>query len=317
MNRARIFHRFLFSVAVSVTIGAIFFYFVPQQDITARLQQVEVQWHYLPLFFLAVLGNIYLRGETLALLVNSREHVSSGRWMAISSAHNLSTSLSGLVLGDAVLVWLLNRLDIHWQKSLFTTVVARMFELPSLILLMFLGLIGTPMLFPTQKLWIIFSGLAFAASFTLLFRLDWLVEQAPRGLWLGQKDKAAQLAQTYRHLASRCMQPLLLLSVGKIVSAFLFYVFAMRLFSIDQTIWEECLVFGIFTFASIFPIQGVLGLGTFEAYFSIGLIMLGWASDTALAVGFLVHMLFLASFALITAVCFFAIFLPYKKVRQD
>lgn len=71
MNRAKIFHRFLLPIAITLTMGAILFYFAPPQDITARLEQVEVQWHYLPLFLLAVLGNIYLRSETLALLART------------------------------------------------------------------------------------------------------------------------------------------------------------------------------------------------------------------------------------------------------
>ena len=45
--------------------------------------------------------------------------------------------------------------------------------------------------------------------------------------------------------------------------------------------------------------QGVAGLGTFEAYLAAGLILLGWASAPALALAFMVHMLFLASFTLI------------------
>ena len=247
-----------------------------------------------------MLVNLYLRGKTLALLVNSPEHIPTKHWFAVSSAHNLSTSLSGLILGDAVLFWLLNRFNIHWQKSLFTTLIARVFELPMLLLLLFLGLIGSPGLFPTQTFWVIFSGLAFVASFSGLFFLNRFIDTVPTRLWLGHEDKVEAFGQAYGDLSRRCMRALLLLSAGKILSAFLFYAFAMRLFSIDESVWGEFFVFGIFNFASIFPIQGILGLGTFEAYFSIGLILLGWTTATVLVVGFCVHILFLFSFLLIT-----------------
>lgn len=286
---------------------------MPLRDTVAHLEQVEIQWHYLPLFFLAVLVNLYLRGETLTLLVNSPKHMSTGHWMAISSAHNLGTSVSGLVLGDAVLFWLLNRFHIHWQKSLFTTLIARFFELPVLIMLLFLGLIGNPGIFPAQELWTFISGLAFVLSFTLLFCLNWLIDRVPERVWFGQGMKVTQLGQAYRQLSDRCMTPLLLLSAGKILSAFLFYIFAMRLFSIDLTIWEESFVFGIFNFAGILPIQGILGLGTFEAYFSIGLILLGWSSAAVLVLGFCVHMLFLTSFLFIM-LCFFIWVVPRGKI---
>ena len=296
---------------MTLGIGALIFYFVPPKDIVADLKNVEIQWHYLPLFLLAVLANLYLRGKTLALLLNSPDHISSGRWMTISSAHNMSTSLSGMILGDAVLVWLLNRFDIHWQKSLFTTLIARVFELPMLLALLFLGLLGSPTLFPAQEVWVWLSGLAFIASFSLLFFLNQAIDSVPHRLWFGQRQKALAFGQAYRALSDRCMSTLLLLSAGKIAAAFLFYTFAMRLFSIDQSLWEEFFVFGVFNFASLFPIQGILGLGTFEAYFSLGLVLLGWVSATVLVLAFCVHMLFLITFLLIALCCF--VFLVDRK----
>lgn len=316
MTKSKTIYRLFLSIGVTLAIGVLFFQFTPSQDLFAQLKQVEIQWHYLPLFFIAVLLNIYLRGEALALLINSQTDVAPKNWMAISSAHNLSTSLSGLILGDAVLFWLLNRFDIHWQKSLFTTLITRFFEVPWFVLILFVGFFLTPTLFPTQQIWTLLSGLTFVLTISLLFWIGWLVDWLPRGLWLGQGEKVERFVQAYRLLSDRCMKQLLFLNVGKILTGLLFYIFAMRMFSIDLTVGEECFVFGIFTFASLFPIQGILGLGTFEAYFSMGLILLGWQGAEVLVLGFFVHMLFLTTFVLITLYFFFSVFLASKTANE-
>lgn len=304
MNRTDILKRLTLSLVVTLALIALFLYFIPLSDILGGLYRFEITWAFLPAFLLAVLGNIYIRGATLALLVNSPEPVPSIRWLTLSATHNASTSLSGMIFGDALLFWLLNRFDIHWKKSLFITLLMRVFEVPPLLLFLFLGLVGASAQLPGRELWGLLAGIAFVASMFLLFFLDTLLARLPHKLWLGQGEKVADLCVAYRQVTARCMRPLLVYSFLKIALSLLYFLFVFRFFSIELDFWQVCLVFGIFNFATALPIQGVAGLGTFEAYFSAGLILLGWASATALALALLIHMLFLGSFLLIALLCF-------------
>lgn len=278
---------------------------MPVGELRAHVGDVQWHWACLPLFVAAVFGNVYLRGLTLALIVNAQPAVGQSRWLAISSAHNLGTSLSGMVFGDAFLFWLMYRFGVHWKRSIFTTLLARVFELPPLLLVFFLGVLCVPGIMPWQGAAALLLGLAFLACLVALFAMDSLLARVPARWWLGQAEKVSAFRSAYRELTAASMAPLLGLSFAKIALSLLYFVFALELLGQELSVPQVCLLFGVFNFATALPVQGVAGLGTFEAYFGAGLVLAGFSGAAALALAFQVHMLFLASFvllALVTAV---------------
>lgn len=302
MDGSRLARRLGLSAAITVGFAALLVAVVPVGDLLGQFTEVSLHWAWLPLFFLAVLGNVYLRGATLALIVNATPAVGQARWLAISCAHNLGTSLSGMVFGDAFLFWLMYRFGIHWKKSIFTTLLARVFELPPLLLVFFVGVLGVPGLLPGQQLVALLLGVAFVTGVALLFVLDPLLGRVPHRVWLGHEDKVAGFRGAYRELTARGMWALLALSFAKIALSLLYFVFALQFFGQGLSLLQVCLLFGVFNFATALPVQGLAGLGTFEAYFGAGLVLMGWAGAAALALAFQVHMLFLASFVLLALV---------------
>lgn len=302
MDTGRVVSRLGLSLAVTAGFLALLVLVVPLGDMRAQFMAVQLDWFYLPLFLAAALGNIYVRGLTLALIVNANPPVGASRWFAISSAHNLGTSVSGMVFGDAFLFWLMYRFGIHWKRSIFTTLLARVFELSPLLLIFFLGLLLTPDLFPGQIGATLLAGLAFAFSVVSLFVLDPLLGKLPSSIWLGHGDKVEGFRVAYRELTGRCMVVLLVMSYLKIALSLLYFVFALALFSQELSIIHICLLFGVFNFATALPIQGLAGLGTFEAYFSAGLLLIGWTGAAALTLAFQVHMLFLVAFVFLALI---------------
>lgn len=302
MDTGRVLSRLALCLAVTAGFLALLVVVAPLGDIRTQMIAVQVDWFYLPLFLAAALGNIYVRGVTLALIVNADPLVGASRWFAISAAHNLGTSLSGLVFGDAFLFWLMYRFGIHWKRSVFTTLLARVFELSPLLLIFLVGLLLVPDLFPGQGAATLLVGLAFLVSVVSLFVLDPLLGRMPARAGLGQGDKVASFRAAYRALTDRCMRSLLVLSYLKIGLSLLYFVFALALFSQELSILQVCVLFGIFNFATALPIQGLAGLGTFEAYFGAGLLLMGWTGAAALALAFQVHMLFLVAFVLLALV---------------
>lgn len=302
MDRSRLLKRLGLSVAITAAFLILLIAVVPEGDLRGQFTDVSLDWGWLPLFFLAVVGNVYLRGVTLALIVNATPAVGQARWLAIASAHNLGTSLSGMVFGDAFLFWLMYRFGIHWKKSIFTTLLARVFELPPLLLVFFVGVLGVPGLLPGQQWIALLLGVAFVTGVVLLFVLDPLLARVPHRAWLGHEGKVSGFRSAYRALTSRSMGALLALSFAKIALSLLYFVFALQFFGQGLSLLQVCLLFGVFNFATALPIQGLAGLGTFEAYFGAGLVLMGWAGAAALALALQVHVLFLASFVLLAVV---------------
>ena len=87
-------------------------------------------------------------------------------------------------------------------------------------------------------------------------------------------------------------------SVLMMIVAVISIYFTLRSFGVDFSLLQSVYCFGIYAVFQIVPVQGIAGIGTQAAWWSLALTAAGYQATDTIAIGFVLHGIFYLFIAL-------------------
>lgn len=284
------------SLAVTVVAVALLLRIEDPGEVVATLQQASIGLVALAIAPAIVFG--LARARRFQILLGEHGRRRPGTVVAISLAGwSVGLLLPGLV-GDAAFVWLArNRLAIPIMRATGAALLARLFDLASLLLIALATALLAGVRLPGAIL--LGASVLAAAVLAVLVGLLWgrsrrvalqAMARLPHGGALGRRvgDALDQLSRT-RHVGglvvstalARCATVLLYLSLFAAIGH-------------PLTLWQVWFALSLRTLLLAVPLQGLGGFGTTQLWWTGALTLLGFPLEDAVGAAFAVHVLDLA-----------------------
>ena len=245
------------------------------------------------------------------------------RWWIINQFYNFITATLPGGAGEAATVYVLKRFSmfniLSAMRILFLT---RLMDLAALSGLFCFAAVQMNAYTPYRKTAIMLSGiLSVLSMIALVPAIERLILRMMRKLpgrmaiiqrVSGKLDELARIAEGYRkgnYLGVALLQSALIMA-GSAVSVHLL----LRAIGVDFTLVQSFYCFGVYAFFQIVPVQGIAGIGTQAAWWSLALNAAGYQGPDAIAIGFVMHG---AYYLFITVLGFPSILIWLKEKREN
>jgi len=219
-------------------------------------------------------------------------------WWNINAFYNFITSTLPGGAGEAVTAYVLKRFSKFNILGAFRILLlSRFMDLLALSALFFISAILISDVTPYREAAIWFSGAAFLISSVALLRSSEkialkLIQRLPGQNKLVQKvrEKLSELLKIAEEQRSNNLfgitlfQSVLMTFIG-IVSIHL----ALRSFGVEFSLEQSFYCFGVYAIFQVIPVQGIAGLGTQAAWWTLALNAAGYNAPESIATGFVLY----------------------------
>jgi hypothetical protein len=219
-------------------------------------------------------------------------------WWHINAFYNFMTATLPGGAGEAATAYILKRFSkFNLLSALRILLLSRFMDVFSLSMLFFSAAMLISSATPYREAAIWFSGAAFLISSIALLRSSEqfvmkLLQRLPGQNKLVQRvcEKLSELLKiAEEQRSSNLFGITLFLSVlmmfGNIVSTH----YALRSFGVDLLLVQTFYCFGVYAIFQIVPVQGIAGIGTQAAWWTLALNAAGYDSPESLASGFVMY----------------------------
>lgn len=284
-----------------------------------NMRKIRISPIYFLIFFLFLLSNIYVRGAILSRIFYEHSRPFT-YWASIASIHNVCTSVLPYGLGEGILLLYLSQAKMQFKGILGRILVIRIVEVPFLILCFSYGMIFSKTVFQQPVIPITCLVIFTILVLLVLHKTSFIAEVM---VALCNKLRLAKVSDVVRSVSAELcslrekttLKYLYFSTFLKILSVCLYVLFCLRSLGSDMLFSDSTFFVGSFGLVSMLPVQGVGGIGTFEAYFVGILLALGIQADTSLPLAAAVHVIFYASFFFLATIGFF--FLRVASSRKS
>ncbi|HDH05254.1 MAG TPA: flippase-like domain-containing protein, partial [Nitrospirae bacterium] len=271
-------------------------------------------------FGVFILANL-VRTHRFYLLDHTGEKLA--RWWIINQFYNFITATLPGGAGEAATVYVLKRFSMfNILSAMRILLLTRLMDLAALSGLFCFAAVQMNAYTPYRKTAIMLSGiLSVLSMIALVPAIERLILRMMRKLpgrmaiiqrVSGKLDELARIAEGYRkgnYLGVALLQSALIMA-GSAVSVHLLF----RAIGVDFTPVQSFYCFGVYAFFQIVPVQGIAGIGTQAAWWSLALNAAGYQGPDAIAIGFVMHG---AYYLFITVLGFPSILIWLKEKREN
>ena len=236
------------------------------------------------------------------------------QWWHINAIYNFITSTLPGGAGEAASAFILKRAaNFELVTALRILLLSRLMDLFALSLLFFVSSILISSDTPYREAAIWFSGVMFLISLVALLRSSEqlilkLLQRLPgqSGFVKKLSEKLSELLkiadeQRSENLIGITLLQSILMMTGGIVSIHL----ALLSFGVDFTLIQSFYCYGVYAIFQIVPIQGIAGIGTQAAWWTLALNGAGYNGPEAIAVGFMLYATYYVIVAVTASFSFF------------
>ena len=231
-----------------------------------------------------------------------------GHWWLMNQIYNFMTSTLPGGAGEVATVYLLKRFSsLNILGALRLLILTRIMDLASLSALLFFAAtqISKSAPYRNTALWI--SGVALILSVVIAHPKSerYIVGVLKKIPIKGRVkdflcDKLEDVAQLSEKRGGAFFALMLAQSMGIMIGSALTVHFALLSFGTGFLLVQSLYCFGVYAFFQMVPVQGIAGIGTQAAWWSLGLALAGYKSPDMIALGIVLHITF---YLLITAMC--------------
>lgn len=219
-------------------------------------------------------------------------------WWNINAFYNFITATLPGGAGEAATAYVLKRFSkFNLLGALRILLLSRLMDLFALSMLFFIAaiLISSDTPYCEAAIWL--SGTLFLISSVALLRSSErfvlkLMQKLPGQSTLIQRlcEKLSELLkiseeQRSNHSLGITLFQSVLMMIGAVISIHL----VLRSFGVDFTPLQSFYCFGVYAVFQIIPVQGIAGIGTQAAWWSIALNAAGYQAPDAIALGFVLY----------------------------
>lgn len=256
--------------------------------------------------YLAATCAVYLLANFIrALRFCKLDHMNNGtvHWWNINAFYNVITSTLPGGAGEAASAYVLKRFSkLNLLSAFRILLLSRLMDLFALSALFFAAAVLISRDTPYREAAIWFAGGLFLLSAVALLSSGEqlvlkLIRKIPGENKVLQKmsDKLSELLKiteeqrNSKHFGITVFQSVLMM-IGSVLAIYL----ALRSFGVDFTLSQIFYCYGVYAIFQIVPIQGIAGIGTQAAWWSLALNAAGYRANDAIAMGFILYGTFYA-----------------------
>lgn len=219
-------------------------------------------------------------------------------WWNINQFYNLITATLPGGAGEAATAYVLKRFSMFNLLGAFRILLlARLMDLCALSALFFIATLRIESVTPYRNAAIWLSGtLFFVSSISLVpvierFVLGLIKKLPMRGVLLQKLcERLSDLMEiAKKQRGNKYFVMTLFQSVLIMISAILSVHLLLRAFGADFSLLQSFYCFGVYAVFQIIPVQGIAGIGTQAAWWSLALNAAGYNAPDAIAMGFVLY----------------------------
>lgn len=219
-------------------------------------------------------------------------------WWKLTQFYNFITATLPGGAGEAATVYVLKRFSMFNLLGAFRILlITRLMDVFALSALFFFAAILISSVTPYREAAIWLTGtLFFISSVALLPSSERFVLKLMRGLpgqsiltqrVSGKLSELLKIAEEQR--SNNSFGITLFQSVLAVILVSVSVYLLLRSFGVDFTLVQSVYCFGVYAVFQIVPVQGIAGIGTQAAWWSLALNVAGYEAPDAIAMGFVLH----------------------------
>lgn len=219
-------------------------------------------------------------------------------WWTMNQVYNFMTSTLPGGAGEAATAYLLKRFSAFNMLSAFRILLlSRLMDLFALSMLFFIATILISSDTPYREAAIWFSGAAFLISSVALLRSSEqialkLIQRLPGKNKIVQKvcEKLTELLKiTEEQRSNNLFGIALFLSVLMTFIGIVSMHVILRSFGVEFSLEQSFYCYGVYAIFQVIPVQGIAGLGTQAAWWTLALNATGYNAPESIATGFVLY----------------------------
>ncbi len=310
-NRKWIIH--ILSILITLILLIFFFSTVDLQDIARILSSIDPL--YLGIGFLLYVFTYVLRAIRFRILLNHA--IPFFRLFPIVCVHNMANSVLPAKSGELSYVYLVKKFgNIQTGEGIATLLVARIFDLICIIPLFILSFFllekysgGNQYMAPLFAVVLVFLVILIVSLFRYGKPIFGRLHQRFQNSSLQDVSvldflfrKGSDMIEALEGIKSRkgfFFGKLSVVSLSIWISIFLLNYVLILAMGIEMGFLEVMFASSFGICATMLPIQGILGLGTFETGWTIGFMAVGLSYDLAVSTGFGYHIIVILYFSIL------------------
>lgn len=310
--------RLLWATALSVILMALLLSKVDWDHFLSIAKRVDIL--YFSLSFVLLLGGNYIRAFRFYKIDHTGNKLS--HWWIINQIYNFITATLPGGAGEAATAYMIKRFSALNMFSAFRILIlSRIMDLAGLSSLLLVTAILTSESTPYRGIALLISGAVFIFSIILShpkserFIIRLLQKMPVRINFINRAcERLEEVATISEHRFSGTFYCITMLqSVLIIFSAALSVHFMLLSFGTGFMLTQSFYCFGVYALFQVVPVQGIAGIGTQAAWWSLALTIAGYKASDVIAMGIILHGTF---YVLITIVALSAL-LFWLVIRKN
>jgi glycosyltransferase 2 family protein len=283
--------KIIISLLVIILFFLFVYYYIDFEQFLILLKRQK--YLYLILAFIVQLIGYYLRAKRFQIILKNRETLTI---YSISSIHFFLNKVLPAKIGEISLPILFKKYsNIRFSEGIGALIIFRLFDFLTVIFLFIVSILFVHARFFNWKT-ILFSVLILMLLLLFIVKIRPILSLLENSISYIKIKKIQHIKEKFLSLVKqislyissisfRTFMQLFLFSISNWLMTYVFYYLIISSFNLNYSYPEVVFAATFSSFTLLIPVSGFGNIGTFEAGWAIGFILLGMSKDLAIPVG--------------------------------